>query len=105
MQIRSHLTDSEEIAFIDRQIELTEKKNASRSLKPTKAQTENAQLADLVLDFMNESNRYTITEIQKGIVEFQSLTNQKVTAIVRLLLKSGEVTRTEEKGKVYFSKK
>ena len=104
LQIRAHLTDSEEIEFIDKQIALTEKKNASRSNKPTKAATENAKYAEIVLAYMKNGKRYTVTEIQNGVAELKEFSNQRVTAIIRSLLKVGAIERTEEKGKAYFSK-
>ena len=105
LEIRSLILDRPDLVeFIDHEIELVEKKNASRSLKPSKSATENAVLADSVLAVMKEGNRYTITEIQSLTPELDGLSNQRVTAIVRLLMKSGEVIRTEEKSKAYFTK-
>lgn len=103
-QIRSHLTDVNEIAFIDHEIELLNRKNSAKSNAPTKTQKENAQLAELVLEFMQEGEKYTISELQKGIPALSELSNQKVTGIIRGLSRSELVKRTEEKGKAYFSK-
>ena len=49
---------------------------------------------------MEEGKAYTITEIQKAMgIE----TNQKTSALVRQLKDEGLVTRSEVKGKAYFT--
>lgn len=103
-QIKAHLVDPAEIAFIDHELELLAKKNASRPNKPTKAQAENAMLADIVLANMPAGNALTVSEIQKAVPELAELSNQRVTAIVRSLVRTGAVTRTEVKGKALFTK-
>jgi predicted transcriptional regulator len=51
-----------------------------------------------------EVNRlYTVTEIIKEIPECAELTNQRVSALLRQLVDRGEVVRTEDKRKAYFS--
>ena len=92
------LTD-EEIAFIDHEIELIAKKNASR--KPTKAQAENEDIKARILEAMEEGTRYSVGEIQK-MVGLE--TNQKTSALIRQLKEADLVIRTEEKGKAYFTK-
>lgn len=90
--------------FLKHEIELLEKKNASRSTKPTKAQAENANLAEKVLASIETGKAYTISEIQKTVPALTDLSNQRVTAIVRSLVRMGTVTRSEVKGKAYFTK-
>ena len=88
-----------EVEFLEHEIELLDKKNSNR--KPTKAQSENENIKSNILDFMEQGKSYTITEIQKG-VGLES--NQKTSALVRLLKVDGLVTRVENKGKAYFTK-
>ena len=93
--------------FIQNEIELVRKKNSRKpSGKPTKAQTENATLAEAVLSALAERpNReaMTVTEIQKIAPELSELSNQRATAIVRSLVRSGRLERTEVKGKALFT--
>ena len=62
-QILTHLTDADEIAFIQHEIELTAKKNASRSTKPTVRQVENIAVAEKVLNAMETGHAYRVSEI------------------------------------------
>ncbi len=97
-----NLTDAE-IAFINREIELLEKKNGGIK-KPTKQQEINNGLKEVILDHMEYGEKYTITDLMKQVPELAELSNQRVSAIVRGLKESGLVDRVEEKRKAYFFK-
>lgn len=90
------------VEFIDHELELLAKKNSAEK-KPTAQQTANKAIADAIVAAMaNEPNRlFTITDIQKNVVECADLTNQRISAIVRNLLGTS-VERVEEKRKAYF---
>ena len=108
-EIRKVLTDTEQIAFIDHQIELTEKKNASKSSKPTARQSENADLGKDILASMESGKALTITEIMKATPSIAALpldvcSPQRVTAIVSALVKEHLLVRVVEKGKAKFYK-
>jgi hypothetical protein len=103
-QIRSHLTDEAEIAFIDHELELLKRKNERKSDKPTKNQIANAGLMDIIYDFMEDGKRYTVTEIHQNVDALKEFSGNKVSALVRGLKLDGRVIRTEEKGKAYFTK-
>ena len=108
-EIKKVLTDSEHIAFIDHEIELVTKKNASKSSSLTPRQKENAGVADEILASMESGKYYTVAEImkvvpciaEKGIEEYSP---QRVTAIVSKLVRENRLFRTEEKGKALFRK-
>ena len=92
------------VDFINHEIELLEKKNSNR--KPSKAQAENENIKELILDKMGENvnQLFTATEIMKAIqpnVEIE-LTNQKVSALLRQLVADDMVKRVEDKRKTYF---
>lgn len=97
-------SNSELVAFIENELALLEKKNASRSSKPTKNQVANANLMDVIYNAMEDGKRYTVTEIHKMIPALAEFSGNKVSALVRGLKLDGRVIRTEEKGKAYFSK-
>lgn len=90
--------------FIDHELELLAKKNASGSDKPTAVQIANNGIKEEILDYMaNEPNRlFTISEMQKVIPCCAELTNQRISALVRQLKEDGKVERIEEKRKAYF---
>lgn len=93
---------ADEKAFIDHELELLDRKNASGGAKvPTATQKANADLKALILDVMEDGARYTITELGK-LIGVES--NQKVSALVRQLKMDNLVIRSEEKGKAYFTK-
>ena len=103
-QILTHLTDADEIAFIEHEIELTAKKNASRSNKPTAKQVENVSLMNEIYETMEIGKRYTVTEIHQSVPCLKEFTINKVNALVRGLKLDGRISRTEEKGRAYFQK-
>ena len=86
--------------FLEREIELIEKKNASK--KPTAQQSANEGIKEAILEGLVE--RMTITEMQKSISELAELSNQRISALVRQMVDAGTIIRTEDKRKAYFSK-
>ena len=94
----------EDKPFILHELELLEKKNASRSSKPSKNQQANAVLMDIIYNAMEDGKSYTVTEIHQSIAELAEFSGNKVSALVRGLRLDGRVTRSEVKGRAYFTK-
>ena len=101
--LAEHEAPASMIEFVNGRIAQVEAKNTKRSTKPTKAQAENAMLAEVVIANMQAGHAYTVSEIQKAVPELAELSNQRVTAVVRSLVRVGRVARTEAKGKAYFT--
>lgn len=89
--------------FIKHEIELLDKKNSSRSGKPTAQQKVNNAVKESILDEMENGVEYTITDMIKQLPSCADFTNQRTSALVRQLVKDGFVIRTEKKGRAYFS--
>ena len=89
--------------FIAHELELLSKKN-SADKKPTAQQTANEGIKTAILNSMEVGKGYTITEILKSVPDCADLTNQRVSALMRQMVDSGAVVRTEDKRKAYFSK-
>ena len=91
-------------AFVEHEIELLAKKNASGDSKPTAVQLANAKIKEEILECMaKEPNRmFTITEMIKEFECCSEMTNQRVSALIRQLKDEGKVVRLEEKRKAYF---
>jgi hypothetical protein len=89
--------------FIKHEIELLDKKNSSRSGKPTAQQKVNNAVKESILDEMENGVEYTITDMIKQLPSCMTLTNQKVSALVRQMVKEDLIIRTEKKGRAYFS--
>lgn len=80
----------------------TEKRNASKSTKPTKTQVANVGIKDAILDFLANGNKFTITEMQEQVADLGALSNQKVSSLVRQLIDEGKVCKEVIKRKAYF---
>lgn len=101
-KLRGMVSDNPEmVKFIDHEIELLEKKNSSKSGKPTANQLANEGLKEQIMSFLNDNGASTVTQIMKG-VGLES--NQKTSALVRQLKEDGLVIRSVEKGVAYFAK-
>ena len=95
--------DPDMVAFIEHELELLAKKSSAEK-KPTAQQTANEAIKSAILKAMEADRLYTVTELQKSIPECAELSNQRVSSLMRQLKDSGEVIRTEDKRKAYFSK-
>lgn len=89
--------------FIAHEVELLTKKNSGEK-KPTAQQTANEGIKGAIVSGMESGKAYTITEVIKSIPDCADLTNQRVSALMRQLVESGAVVRTEDKRKAYFTK-
>ena len=96
------LTPAEQ-EFVKHELELLAKKN-SADKKPTAQQVENDGIKSAIIESMESAKLYTITEIIKSVPACADLTNQRVSALMRQLVESGAVKRTEDKRKAYFTK-
>lgn len=90
--------------FINHELELLAKKNASGTGKLTAVQVANESIKSEILECMaKEPNRlFTISEMQKIFPCCAELSNQRVSALVRQLVKDEKVERLEEKRKAVF---
>ena len=92
------------VKFIEHELELLAKKNASGTGKMTATQVANEGIkADILECMANEPNRlFTISEMQKVFPCCAEMSNQRVSALVRQLVADGKVERLEEKRKAVF---
>ena len=66
--------------FLTHEAEVTAKRNAHKSSKPTKKQTENAEVLEQIKSLLAENKRMTASEIAKAL---DLSSPQKVVGIVR----------------------
>ena len=92
--------NAEMVAFIDHELELLAKKSANK--KPTKTQEENENIKVEILNVLSEEGM-TVTEIQSKSDMLGSLSNQRVSALLRQLVNADKVAKTIDKKKAYFS--
>ena len=89
------------VEFCKGRIAVLEKKSESRT--QTKTQKENAELAKIILNVLKGAKPMTVTEIQSRNEVLGSLSNQKVSAILRNMVKEGTVTKDTSTKKTLFS--
>ena len=89
------------VEFCQSRIAVLDKKSENRT--QTKTQKENAELAKIILEVLRGANPMTVTEIQSKNEILGSLNNQKVSAILRNMVKAGTVTRDTSTKKTLFS--
>ena len=95
--------NDELVKFIEHELELLAKKNASGEKKPTAVQIANEGIKSVILETLAENGKMmTISEMQKVNAELGELTNQRISALIRQLMNDEKVVRVEEKRKAYF---
>ena len=100
--ILAELNREDLVAFVDHELELLDKRGASKSL--TKTQKENLELVEKLYEALaNYENPVTITELMDTNEEFGALSNQKVSALMKKLTDTNRVVKYTEKNKSYFS--
>ena len=91
------------IAFIDREVELLNKRNASRTDKPTKKQAENNAIVKIIYDtlvYLGKAS--TIETIKDTDADLSDYTPQKISALLKKLVDAGKVVKSYEKKKAYY---
>jgi len=88
-EIRKNLTDAEQIAFVDHEIELLAKRNANRSSKPTKAQLEKNAQREQIVKFLGENPSATCGDVAEAL----GVTLHSATGLLTTLRKAGVVRR------------
>ena len=89
------------VAYLENELALLDKK--AQNKKATKTQEQNVGIKATILEVLATIGSGTVTDIQNGNEELSALSNQKVSALIRQLVESGEVVRTTDKKKSIFS--
>ena len=93
--------NAEIVDFCNHEIELIDKKVTHKT--PTKTQKENEALIDVLENVLAELDApATVTELIVSNDTLSSLSNQKVSALLRKMVESGRAIKTVEKKKAYF---
>ena len=90
--------------FARHEIDLLNKKANSKSKKEKANDAENVRLSDLIFEVLLDSEKaLTISEIMAKNDDLGALSNQKVSALMKKLVDGGQVVKTVNKGRSYFS--
>lgn len=92
------------VEFIDHEVELLNKKNASKSGKQTERQKENAGLQDVIYGAMAEGKKYTVSDLIAEVPALAGMNTQRVAPILTKMRENVLVSREVVKGKAYFTK-
>lgn len=88
--------------FINHELELLAKKNSAER-KPTAVQVANEGVKEIICETLAENGKMmTISEMQKANDELGEMSNQRISALIRQLIKDEKVERIEDKRKAYF---
>lgn len=96
--------NDEQKEFINGRIAQLDKKSASKGKVVTATQKDNQILKEKILAEMESGKAYTVTAMLKELDCVAELTNQKVSALMKQLVESGSVVKTEDKRKSFFTK-
>jgi hypothetical protein len=89
------------VAFFENEIERNTRKNKSKSTKPTAKQIENEEIKTSIIEYMRSvGTPVTISNIVKDFDNNYSI--PKISALVKQLKDSGQVSREEIKRVAYF---
>ena len=102
--LESVKTNEKLVKFIEHELDLLAKKNASGEGKKTATQIANDEIKNGIVEFMEmDSNRLlTVSEMIKEIECCKPYVNQKISALANQLVKEGRLEKIEEKRKSYF---
>ena len=90
------------ILFLTHEIELLNRKSGKTTM--TKTQKENVAVMEQIKTALEAVGKpVTISELMAADPVMGGYSNQKLSALIRQLVKAGEVVRTEDKKKAYFS--
>lgn len=99
--IKERVADNEDmVAFIDHEIELLNKK-ANGSRKPTAKQIENEALKNDVLAVLSAEGK-TVSQIIASDEKFAGMSNQKMTALLKMLVADGSAEKVVDKKTSFF---
>lgn len=103
-------SNPELVDFINHELELLANKNKTTNgeKKLTATQKENMTFKAEILEAMEIGKKYTCGEIAKLVPSLNNASTSKVSSLLRQMRDdipngTGEIHRTEEKGKTYFS--
>lgn len=92
-KVKAIVEDAELIAKADELIAGLDKKNATRSAKPSKTQIENESIKVSILEFLVGGKVQTAPEIAVAV----GISTQKASALAKQLVESGKLIQSEIK--------
>lgn len=96
--------NAEVVDFCNHEIELLNARKNHKSDKPSKAQRENAELAEVVFEFLMEAGGpVAAADVVEGVENPAIRSTQKVSALMKMLIADGRVVKRLDGKKVFFA--
>ena len=92
----------EYLPYLEHELELLD--NKRKNSKPTKTQEENLKIMEVIITCLTPEPS-TISEIQKRNEELETLSNQKMSALLKKLIDAEKAEKVMDKKKAYFKLK
>lgn len=90
------------VEFINHEVDLLNRKSGKSGM--TKTQKENVVICEQIKEALVEAGKpVTISELMAVNDTMTQFSNQKLSALINQMKKAGEVVRTEDKKKAYYS--
>jgi hypothetical protein len=102
LTIEEVANDTQLVEFINHELKLLDKKSASHSTAKTANQKANEEIKKSIVNALVEIGKSTISDLQKANEDMAQYSNQKLSALLKQMVDSGEVVRTTDKKKAYF---
>jgi len=96
-------SNEEMMNFINHEIELLDNRKGKGSKGMTKTQKENEGIKELILATLTEIGEKATVSDLVATDALNGYSNQKISALLRQLVASGQVEKTMEKKKAFFS--
>lgn len=90
------------VEFIQHEIELLNRKNASGEKKLTPTQQANMDIKSMIAENMTPNRMYTVTEVIKAVPGCGDYSNQKLSSLLKQMSEAGVIKRIEDKRKTYY---
>lgn len=85
---------------LQHEIDLLDKKSGSK--KPTATQVANEYLKETIVNVLDKDNGVTASDVLKMSEDFDGMSNQKMSALLKQLVESGKVIKYIEGKKSFF---
>lgn len=93
--------NEEMVNFIQHEIDLLDKKSASKSKKSVEKSTEDERLKDIIFSVLT-SDGMTSTEVWRSSTEFADLSGQKITYLLNAMVKDNKIGKKKDKKSTLF---
>lgn len=101
-EIAQVMENEELVKFIDHEIELLNKKSASKSKADVAKAELNTELSTVIAEVLTNGKKMTATEIMKSNEVLAQYTVQKITSLLKTMVENGSIAKATEKGKSLF---